>query len=83
MQTHKETQKNMKQAEQLLEDWLPHFYVNRVLGKLKMEDTPSNRFTVRSVRYGRAKDEVIYLALVELADERKKAHEKIGEIVNS
>lgn len=83
MQTHKEVEKNLKQAERLLKDWLPHFYVNRVLGKLKMEDTPSNRFTVRSVRYGRAKDEVIYLALVELADERKKAHEKIGEIVNS
>lgn len=83
MQTHKEVEKNLKQAERLLKDWLPHFYVNRVLQKLGMEDTTTNRFSVRSVRYGRAKDEKIYLALVEIANEQKKAHEKISEIVNS
>lgn len=82
MQTHKQKEKNFEAANQLLNDWLPHFYVNRVLEMLEMENTPTNRFSVRSVRYGRAKDEKIFLALVKLADEQRNCHEKIASIVN-
>lgn len=81
MQMHKQKTIKFEDVSELLKGWLPYHYVNKVLDFLNMEDTETNRVAIRRVRYGRAKNLDILLALVEIANENRKANERIKEIL--
>lgn len=76
MQSHNE-------VKEFLDEYLPGTYMHLVLEKLSLEDTESNRIKIRNTKSGIRKDDMILLALVEVAGVFKEARDKVAEIVKS
>lgn len=74
---------NSKENIAFLKEHLPGQYVKKTLEKLEWEIDEKNIQKVRNVRYGISRDNTIMLALVEIANENKKAAEAVQEIINN
>lgn len=76
MQSHNE-------VKEFLDEYLPGTYMHLVLEKLRLQDTESNRVKIRNTKSGIRKDDMILLALVEVAGSFKEARDKVAEIMKS
>lgn len=66
-----------------LQDHLPPSYVQKVIERLGLPADKKLKSLIRNIKYGKKTDDTVMLAMVEVAEEHKKAKEKIDKIVNS